>query len=191
MNRHGDTQITATSYKASIEDSDLAFFLAAGWIAAQSIEAITERQLRQCVSDRCIWNMVGEHVYLINESVREVAMRINVLKAGDRIWSLHWDSTQALKANRYEFLPTTKPHLEMAHTMSKVKPPPLKARMLDSVYWRKGQNFHKQNFQAFMRELAEQARKFQDERLIQSCWTASDTGDNPFDINAKNRAGTT
>lgn len=51
-NEHAVTQITATSYKPSMDDFDLAPFLAEEWIKTRSIKDIIELQILQCASDR-------------------------------------------------------------------------------------------------------------------------------------------
>lgn len=44
-NKQSDAHVTATTYKASIEDSNLDIFLVAEWINASPIEAIAKLQL--------------------------------------------------------------------------------------------------------------------------------------------------
>lgn len=56
--------------------------------------------------------------------------------------------------------------------------------MLDVIQWRKDENFHKQDFRAFMRGLAKQAKKSQKEKLCKSSITASEGGDKFLEIRA-------
>lgn len=127
--KESDTQITATTHKASIEDSHWAIFLADTVMKWSSIESITDMQLWQRVSDKCTRKLDGEHVHLINDVVWKVTMPMHVPEAEDRWWSLHKDYVQALKANGYVSIPRNKMHLSIAHLMSKVKPLQLNTHM--------------------------------------------------------------
>lgn len=122
-NKQSDVQIAATTYKASVEDSDEGILLAAGWIQAALVSQVTELWLKQCVEDRCICNVGEELVYLINETFWKVTVKMNVFETQDQVKALHRDYVQVLKANGYESVPGTKMHVAIAHIMSKVKPP--------------------------------------------------------------------
>lgn len=46
--RQLNKEIVPTSYRALMKDEDLKTFFAAAWIEANSIEEISERQIKQC-----------------------------------------------------------------------------------------------------------------------------------------------
>lgn len=155
--------IVPTSLRASIEDDDLNIFIAAGWIDAESIDTITERQILQCIEERCKRVTTGEHLYLVDQAVKNVSMNTNISEAEDRIWSLRRDYYNALRSAGYAHILETKPHIAINHILKKLKPPQLYRRMLDIMTWRKNENFHKENFDRFVREAAAQAEKIQTE----------------------------
>lgn len=79
-----DSEITAPSIKASVEDADLETFIAAGWIRANNIEGITEEQLILCIKQKCLRQENGEKLYLLDEAVKNVAIKMHILEARDR-----------------------------------------------------------------------------------------------------------
>lgn len=68
--------IGPTSHKETIEDDGLHIFISAGWIEGNSIDEITGRQLQQCVDQRYKHETDGEQLYLLDEAVKEVFMRM-------------------------------------------------------------------------------------------------------------------
>lgn len=109
--RHRKEEIFATSYKASIEDDDLEIFIAAGWIEASSVDEIAERQIVQCIEERCKREVNGEQLYLVDQAVKNVVMNTNIAEAEDRVWSLTRDYRNALRSAGYAYIVHTKPHI--------------------------------------------------------------------------------
>lgn len=161
--RHIKEDIIPTFLRASIEDDDLRICIAAGWIDASSIEQITEEQIRQCIDERCKRETTGEQLYLVHQSVKNVTMNTSIAEAEDRVWSLRRDYHHALRSAGFAHIIETKPHIAINHILRKLKPPQLYRRMLDIISWRKNENFHKDNFDRFVREVAIQAEKIQAE----------------------------
>lgn len=137
------TNIPLVSYKVSIENADLRLFIAAGWIQAPSIENITEMQIRKCIQDRGYLLLDDEHLYLIDEAIWPLDMKINIMEAEDRVWTLHRDYLSLLKRAGYEELPNTKPHIAIGHIMKRIKPTPLRNHMKSVAKWKKNEGFEK------------------------------------------------
>lgn len=163
-NREPGLNLTATSYRASIDDSDLRIFLTAGWVEATDISSITEEQLRECVKKRSVREVGGEQLHIVEEAVKDVKMNLSIAEAEDRVWTLHRKYLQTLEGAGFSDLPKTKPHIAIAHILKRVKPNTLRVRMKNIVLWRKDDNFDKKDFGAFMRELASQAKKLENEQ---------------------------
>lgn len=157
-------EIVPTSYRASIEDDDLRTFITAGWIEANSIDELTERQIQECVESRCHRPIDGEKLYMLEQAVRGVSMQMNITDAEDRVWTLHREYCSALRKAGYGDLQDAKPHITIDHILKKLRPPQLYRRMRDIIAWRKNDNFHKENFSRFMQEVAKQAEKIQVEQ---------------------------
>lgn len=160
--------IIPTSYRASIEDDDLEIFLAAEWIETSSIDEITERQVQLCVEERCNHKADGGHLFLINLAVKNVAMDMQMIESNKRVWTLRRDYCNALRNAGYGDLHIKKPHLAINHILGKLKPHALYKRMNDLISWRKDENFHKENFDRFVREIATQAERIQSEQGVPS-----------------------
>lgn len=79
-NKEPGTSIPFTSYKESIEDTDLHLFVAAGWVETNYLEAITEFQIKQCIDDRCHRLLNGEHLHIIEESIKSIVIKMQILK---------------------------------------------------------------------------------------------------------------
>lgn len=108
-------EIVPTSYRASIENEDLRTFIGTGWVEANFTDELTERQIQQCVDDRCKRKANGEQLYLIEQTIRGVSMHIHIVDAEDRVWTLHRGYCSALQKAGYADLQVTKPHLSVAH----------------------------------------------------------------------------
>jgi len=163
-NREPGLNLNPTSYRASIDDSDLRIFLTAGWVEAADISSITEDDLKEGVKKRSIRTVGGEQLHIVEETVKGVKMDLNIPEAEDRVWTLHRKYLRVLQSAGFSDLPTTKPHIAIGHILKRVKPQTLRKRMKDIVLWRKDDKFDKKDFRAFMRELASQAKKLEDEQ---------------------------
>lgn len=78
--RHLKEDIIPTSLRALIEDDDLIICIAAGWINATSLEKITEKQIEECVDERCNRETTGEQLCMENQAVRNVSMNLNIVE---------------------------------------------------------------------------------------------------------------
>lgn len=167
-NQEPGTRVPLVSYKSSIEDADLRIFVDARWVEASNVDAITEMQIRQCVADRCHRVLDGEHLYVIEEVVKKVSMKMQIYEAEDRVWTLHRDYLIVLRSAGYEELPYRKPHIAIQHLLKRLKPQQLQSRMKSIITWRKDEKFDKKDVSAFMREVAKQAKKLQEEKVFDS-----------------------
>lgn len=99
--RHVKEEIVATSLKESKDDEDLEIFLAIGWIAAASIDKITKSQIKECINESFKRHASGEHLYLVDQAVKSVAMNSSIAEVEDRIWSMRKDYCDALGSAGY------------------------------------------------------------------------------------------
>lgn len=98
--------------------------------------------------------------------VSNVAMKLHIIKAKERIWSLHRDNLIALRNNWFGTIPEPMPHIAIKHILQRPKPPYLKARMVDIITWRRNDNLDKRDFKGFMGQVIKRARKLRQERGI-------------------------
>lgn len=163
-NRDPEISIIPTSFRASLNDSYLRIFLTAHWIQAETIDEITEQQLQDCIKERASFSPEGYDLCRIDRIVSKVKMDLNIAEAEDRVWSLHHHYLTVLEAAGMPDLPTQKPHISIKHMIKRIQPVQLRQRMKDIVEWRKDEGFGKKDFGSFMRELAKQSKKFEQEQ---------------------------
>ncbi|CDF33359.1 unnamed protein product [Chondrus crispus] len=172
-NREPGVHITPTSYRASIDDSYLRIFLTAKWIKAESLEAISEEQIRECVKEKASYKLEEYELDRIDNLVKDVKMDMSLKEAEDRVWSLHLRYLEVLEAAGLADLPTRKPHIAIKHILKRIKPFRLRSRIRSILQWRKGEDFGKKDFGAFMRVLAEQAKTLEMEQVSREQQMAS------------------
>lgn len=105
----------------------------------------------------------GEDLYLIDQAVKSVAMQMHISEAEDRIWSLCGAYSQALITAGYGDVIQTKLQIAINHFLKKLKPFQLHCKMLYMITWMKDENFHKENFDRFVKKVAFQAKTIQSE----------------------------
>lgn len=89
---------------------------------------------------------------------------MHVVDAEERVWTLHREYCSALRKASYADLQVAKLHLSIAHISKKLKPQQLHKWMMDIIAWKRDENFQKENFGRFMREIAVQAEEMQVEQ---------------------------
>lgn len=114
--KQDNTEITRTLIKASLEDSDLRIFTAEGLIKAETIQKITEEQLPERIKQKSLRQENGENMYLVDEATKKVAMKMHLLEALDRVWTLHQDYLSTLEAMGYGKLTQTAAYGYKTHT---------------------------------------------------------------------------
>lgn len=165
-NKEPGTSVNAVSYRASIDDADLKIFVAAKWIDVDDISKITEDQLKECVKSRSVKTLDGSQLWLVDKAVQHVRMDMSLSEAEDRVWSFHSYYLQVLENAGYANLPSEKPHISIAHILKRLQPAKLYSRMKDIIEWRKVEQFDRKDFNTFMREVASQAVKLEQEQLL-------------------------
>lgn len=183
-NREPGVKITATSYRASIDDSYLRIFLTAEWIKAESLDKITEEQIKDCIKKKAFYKPEEYELDRIDHLVRKVKMDMALKDAEDRVWSLHHHYLEVLEAAGMADLPTQKPHIAIKHILKRIKPYQFRQRMRSILQWRKDGDFGKKDFGAFMRVLAEQAKNLEQEKGSSGGYgdsSGSDTSDDSSD----------
>eukprot|EP00737_Agarophyton_chilense_P000949 gb/GEZJ01001057.1/.p1 GENE.gb/GEZJ01001057.1/~~gb/GEZJ01001057.1/.p1 ORF type:complete len:583 (-),score=92.79 gb/GEZJ01001057.1/:1849-3597(-) len=187
-NRELGLTITPTSFKASIDDSLLKIFITAEWISATAVSEITEDELTKCIKERASFKPEGNDLFRIENIIRNVKMDMSLKEAEGRVWTLQYPYVTVLEAAGMQDLPEQKPHIAIKHILKRVKPPRLRTRMKNIVEWRKDEGFEKKDFGAFMRELAKQAKKLEEELETEGS-QESDTDNSETDSGATRRHG--
>lgn len=157
--KHFKEDIVPTSLRASIEDDDSEISIVPGWTDAPSIDEISEGKCVMCIEHRCKRSKTREHVYLVDQAVRSESMNTNVSESEGKIWRLRRENCNNQRSAAYANITESKPHIAIKNILKKPKPPQLNRRMLDIMTWRKNKNFHKENFDRFVREAAVHVRK--------------------------------
>lgn len=96
--------IVPTSYRAIIENNYLKIFISAKWVEKNSINKSRERQVKECVHKRCENETDGENLYLVDEAIKKVAMRMQFTEAEEGVWALRMKCCNVLKSAGFESL---------------------------------------------------------------------------------------
>lgn len=120
----------------------------------------------------------GERLYLVNQAAKTVVMHMHIVGAADGIWSLRRENCNALRAGRSGNIIETKLHIAISRAIQKLKPHQLCCITVDIMNWRKHGNFHNENFDRFVREVAAQANKTQTEQRMTAMYE-QDRGKSP------------
>lgn len=167
-NKEPGVQLTPTSYKASVDRTQLKTFITAGWVKADKLEDITEEQIKECIKKRAVREASGAELSRIEAAISNVRINMKITEPEDRIWNLALHYETVLENAGYTDLPEKKPTTAITHILKRIKPNALKKRMYDIVKFEKddvdGKN-KSMDFKTFMRELAAQAVKMDGELL--------------------------
>lgn len=127
-------------------------FIAAGEVESSYIDRLAERQIQQCLKERCRREATGEELYLVDHTSTKVAIHMHLSEAEDRIWSSSCGYSQALIEAGTGDIIKTEPCITINHFLKKLKTISAFCRMLDITPWRKNEDFHRTNFNMFVRE---------------------------------------
>lgn len=98
---------------------------------------------------------------LVYEAIKEVAMRMKITAAKDRVSTLRRNYCNALKSAAFGHLHVEKLHLVFEKLLRKRKAYALHKHMADTTKRRKDEGFHRENIDCIVKELASQSRTFQ------------------------------
>lgn len=143
-------------------------FTAAGWIKAPSIDKVTDAQSQQCIEGMCKKDVNDKQLFPVDQAVKSVIMNMNKEDTMDRVCSPRRDYANTLRASGYVNVVGKKPHIDMNQILRKPKPVQLYQRMQEAIIRRKNENFYKETFNCFLREVAVQADKLQTEHSVPS-----------------------
>lgn len=164
-NREPGVAVTATSYKASIDSKYLEMMVAAKWIDADSTDDISEAQLKKCVNDRATRTVDETQIDTIQSVIKDIKMSTTG-DAEDRVWTLYAIYIEVLENAGFKDLHKTHPHISIKHIYRRIQPAQLKKRMRDIGQMKKSEKFDEKDFNAYMRELARQAKKLGEEQKL-------------------------
>lgn len=106
----------------------------------------------------------GARLYLIDEAIRKVEIKMHIREAEDCIWTLHREYIIVLEMEGYKDISQTKTRISIKHMMFRLKPLFLKARIRRIISWRKSENFDKKDFGPFMQEVMSQGQQYRLEK---------------------------
>lgn len=86
--KHLNESIIPTFFRVSMEKDDLSICFASGSKNATSLEEEAEKQIEQCINERCKREATGEHLFLVNQEIKNVSMSLSIAVAENRAWSL-------------------------------------------------------------------------------------------------------
>ena len=174
-NREPGVCISATTYYASIDDNMLRMFLAFGWINKPRIGDISEEELQDCVRLRANRVPKDNELGRVDAVVLGVKMDGKIPLIEDRVLNLVHVYLETLDVAGFRNLPETKPHVAIRHIMKRLQPSALYRRMRDICEWRKNEQFDKTDFNRFIREVAAQAVRLDENSDLNGRPTRDDT----------------
>lgn len=158
-----ERRASSTSYRAFFEGEDLGIFIVAGCVDSVSVNKLTEIQTKLYVENKSKKEATREKLYLIGRAVKPAAILMHILEAEHRLWTLYRAYTQTLRAATYAEIIEISPHIAINHFLKRSGPLQIKHRCMDMITLRKNESFHEENFNRFVRKVAVQARKIQNE----------------------------
>lgn len=109
------------SYKTSIENDYLRVYVAAGWVGWSSVNDLAEKQIRRCVNDRCNLDVIRGNLHPVDLAGRNMSMRMHILTAENRLWTLREEYFSALQIAGYGEIVEGRPHIAITHTLRQLK----------------------------------------------------------------------
>lgn len=142
--------VSAVTYRASIDDSFLRMFVTFGWVTVSNIAEIPEDEVKSCIKTRASRKPKDHELGRVENVVSCVKMDQKMPLLEDRVCHLIQHYLQVLENAGMQSLPVEKPHLAIKHIMKRLKPLMLYQVMRDICEWRKDEHFHKKDFGAFV-----------------------------------------
>lgn len=105
-----------------------------------------ERQIQLCEESRCGCKVEREDLHLIEQDRRGVRMQMHIVDGEYLDLSFYREYCNTLQKAGYADLQILKQHLTIEHIIKTLSSQQLCKRMMDSITWRKNENFSKGNF---------------------------------------------
>ena len=148
--------VPLTSYSSSVEEPILALMIRASWIKAESVNSITEEQLKMCVYERSRIDPSEYDLAQIEKGIADVRLGTAKKNLEMKVWELDLQYSTVLKNLGYSEFIQEQSELAVKHIMKRVAHPALKRRIQLTYQLRKKEL--KEDYGKFMRELAKEAR---------------------------------
>lgn len=176
-NKESGVNIPLASYRVSVEHNVLRMMWRAKWIVSDSLESITDNDIKTCVRDRSKRNLDTLNSEEVDAIVKKVRMKMHIREAESRVWTLALDYEKALEDAGFKDVLDRFPHIAIEHMAQKCEPTLLKSTMRDLMKVRKAEGFHKNDFFRFVGVMAAKATVIQETLRLQQ----------PSDNEKKNR----
>ena len=156
-NNEPGVQIQLTSYRNSVDPRVLRMMYRAKWITAQSLDSITDEDIKQCISSRSTRSLDNLNAKEIDTIVKNVTMKMDTVDPTSRVWTLALDYEKALEDAGYKDLLERCPHIAIEHMVRFAQPPVLKSVLRDLIRLRRNEGIHKKDFFRFVELMVEKA----------------------------------
>lgn len=157
-------RVTPLSYRATIDDELLEIFIEANWITGvEKVSELTDAQIETCVATKSQYRASAKDLDRLDTVLSEVKIDTTLAEAEDRIWSMYKLYKTVLRRAGMADLVERKPHICIRHLMHRVVPNELKVKLRRIIAWEKDENFDKKDVPGFVRRLADESRKLQEE----------------------------
>ena len=121
-NKEDGIKVTPTSYKMSIDRRFLRTFIAGEWIKAESVDKVTEEQLKSCIAKRSKSRDQELTMTFVDRTVRPVKMDMKIEDPEDRIWSLHSHYLTVLENAGLDDFVDKHPNIAIEHVLKRIQP---------------------------------------------------------------------
>lgn len=173
-NKEPGVYVTATTFKASIENNMIRLFLTIGWIDELTISEISKGQIDECA--RTPANRVPKEIEigLLDAVVSSVRMDNQLLLIQDRVLNLLHIYLETLEVSGFQNLTETKPYVAIRNIMKRPQLAKLYRRMSDVCEWSKNEQLDNANINRFIGDVAAQALRIEEDAEITGSITKPD-----------------
>lgn len=102
---------------------------------------------------------------------------MNTFGPDDKIWTLRREYLNALWAAEHKDIVEEKPQTMINHMLKKLIPQWLYLRMKDILNWQRNKNFHEEDYNRFVLEVAFLAKKIQSKQWVKFLFAQSERWD--------------
>lgn len=139
--------------------------ITAQWLTATDKNSITDQELEKVV--KATAEKVDEtQINNIDKAITGVKTNGKTIDVEDRVWNLYADYIEALEDAGFIDLPNSHPHIAIRHIYNRIEPMEIKTRMKCIARVRKDKKFDEKDFGEYIRELASQSRRMDQEGLL-------------------------
>jgi len=167
------TEAPITSLRNSIDEHRIKLFILLEWVPEKSIDAVSERSLKKCISDRAEIDVEKYDLAFVEKELSCVKLDKTIASLRGRVLTLASTYRHVLEKVGYKKFIETHPRLAVEQIMSKLTHPQLKRRM-NLNYSLKRETYRK-NYGVFLRDLVKEAEDYDRQESTTKAQTHMDT----------------